>query len=87
MVRDGSKITRTGGINLEYPKKVMKKTELIELGFPEEMLLRASREKGQTFAFKMNPLAKNSPLLFDTTGFERWRLQQVKLSMMAGGCI
>lgn len=72
---------------MEYPKKVMKKTELMEIGFPEEMLLRASREKGQTFAFKMNPLAKNSSLLFDTDGFEKWRLQQVKLSMMAGGSI
>lgn len=67
---------------MEYPKPVMKKTELMELGFPEDTLLRASREKNQTFAFKANPLAKNSPLLFDTAGFEKWRLTQCKLTLM-----
>lgn len=67
---------------MDYPKAIMRKTELMDLGFPEDMLLRASREKNQTFAFKLNPLAKNSPLLFDTAGFEKWRMQQVKLSMM-----
>lgn len=67
---------------MEYPSKIMRKTELVALGFPEKMLLRASREKNQTFAFKMNPFAKNSPLLFDTAGFERWRIQQVRLTSM-----
>ena len=69
---------------MDYPKQVMKKGELIKMGFPEEFLLRASKEKGQTFAFKLNPLASNSPLMFDTTGFEKWRITQAKLTSMAG---
>lgn len=64
---------------MDYPKEIMRKTELMEMGFPEELLLRASREKGQTFAFKLNPLARNSPLLFDTVGFEKWRMKQCSL--------
>lgn len=69
---------------MNYPKTIMKKKELIEMGFPEELLLRASKEKGQTFAFKVNPLASNSPLMFDTEGFSKWVEKQCKLTSMAG---
>ena len=69
---------------MNYPKQIMKKGELVKMGFPEEFLLRASKEKGQTFAFKMNPLASNSPLLFDTAGFEKWRIGQAKLTSTTG---
>ena len=41
---------------MKYPKKIMKKTELEALGFPEEYLLRVFRMKGQTVAWKMNPV-------------------------------
>ena len=64
---------------MQYPTKVMRSTALEKMGFPREMLNRAYREKGQTFAWKMNPLKSNSPLVFDTDGFEKWRLQQIKL--------
>ena len=40
---------------LEYPKEVMKTSELVEMGFPEQMLLNAYRVKGQTFAQKSDP--------------------------------
>lgn len=63
---------------MQYPKAVMNKKEMIKLGFPEALLLRASMEQGQTFAFKANPLSRTSPLLFDTEGFEKWRLKQAK---------
>lgn len=64
---------------MQYEKSVMSKKELMAMGFPESMLLRASREQGQTFAWRMNPANRTSPLLFDTHGFELWRLKQVKL--------
>lgn len=68
---------------MEYPKKIMRMTELVRMGFPEEMLRHAVQEKGQTFAWKNNPLARNSPLLFDTEGFEKWRLNQAKTTTKA----
>lgn len=63
---------------MEYPNKMMRKKELLEMGFPEELLDRAYREKGQTFAYKISPTKKNSPIMFDTAGFERWRLKQIQ---------
>lgn len=63
---------------MEYPKKNMRRTELLKMGFPEELLDRAYREKGQTFAYKISPTKKNSPIMFDTAGFERWRLKQIQ---------
>lgn len=68
---------------MEYPKKVMRMTELVKMGFPEEMLRKATLENGQTFAWKNNPKARNSPLMFDTEGFEKWRLKQAKTTTQA----
>ena len=64
---------------MEYPKPIMKRTELMEMGFPETYLNRAYASKGQTFATKMNPLKKKSPVLYDTAGFERWRQEEIKM--------
>lgn len=64
---------------MKYPKKIMRKSELIKLGFPEALLDRAYRHRGQTFAMKLNPLKTNSVIVFDTEGFEEWRLEQIKL--------
>lgn len=64
---------------MNYEKQVMSKKELMKMGFPEDVLLRASREKNQTFCWRQNPKNRTSPLLFDTEGFEKWRLQQVRL--------
>ena len=68
---------------MEYPKKVMRMTELVKMGFPEETLRKATMEKGQTFAWKNNPKARNSPLMFDTTEFEKWRQRQAKTTTQA----
>lgn len=62
---------------MEYPRPVMRLTALMEMGFPEEMLLNAYRTKGQTFAQKMTPGKKKSPIIFDTAEFEKWRMKQL----------
>lgn len=64
---------------MQYPKPIMKITEMAELGFPVWYLRTCYWTKGQTFAVKANPKNKNSPILFDTEKFEKWRLQQEKL--------
>lgn len=56
-----------------YPKPVMRATELEKMGFPRDYLLYAYRRKGQSYAWKSTP-KKNSPILFDTVAFEKWRL-------------
>ena len=40
---------------MEFPKPIMRMSELVNMGFPEEYLLRAYRDKNQTFASKINP--------------------------------
>jgi hypothetical protein len=62
-----------------YPKPYMKRRELVRMGIPGEMLDRAYRSKGQRFAQKMNPAKVNSPILFETEGFERWRIKQMNI--------
>lgn len=63
---------------MKYPKPIMRKTELMkQLGFPEELLDRAYRQKGQDFAQKINPAKRGSPIIFDTAKFEKWRMEQL----------
>ena len=64
---------------LEYPKPIMKTSELVEMGFPEKMLLNAYRVKGQTFAQKSDPTKRNSPIIFFTKQFEKWREEQQRI--------
>ena len=61
------------GDYMNYPKPVMRATELERMGFPRDYLLYAYRRKGQSYAWKATP-KKNSPILFDTVAFEKWRL-------------
>ena len=63
---------------MNSPKQIMRKNEMIGLGIPEEMLMLASNEKRQTFAQKINPYKKNSPIIFDTEEFEKWRLKLLR---------
>lgn len=60
---------------MEYPKPIMKLSELKEMGFPEEYLMRIFRTKGQTIARQINPAVRNSPIFFDTEGLEHWRIR------------
>lgn len=66
-----------------YPKPYMRKRELVRMGIPSEMLDRAYRSKGQRFAQKIDPTKSNSPILFDTDGFERWRMKQMNIEQRA----
>lgn len=63
---------------MEYPKRIMKISELIGMGFTRDMLMNAYRVKGQIFAWKMNPGRKTSTILFDTEEFEKWRMKQLR---------
>lgn len=62
---------------MDYPKPVMKATELEKMGFPRGFLISAYRRKGQTYAWKMNPTKINSPIVFDTEAFEKWRIRMM----------
>ena len=70
-------------MTMKYPKEIMRKSELMNMGFPEEFLDRAYRCRGQTFAQKIDPSKKNSPMIFDTCGFEQWRLDQIMVEQHA----
>lgn len=73
---------------MDYPKPVMRLSELVGMGFPEELLMKAYRSQGQNFAGKIDPAKKNSPIIFETAGFEAWRLSRIRMenrSMMRGG--
>lgn len=64
---------------MEYPKKIMNRKEMIQqMGFPEAYLMRAFSIPGQTFAWRQNPVNRTSPILFDTAGFEEWRIKDCK---------
>ncbi len=58
---------------MKYPKPIMRKSELMKMGFPEECLMTAYRSPGQDFAHKINPARSNSAIIFETEGFEKWR--------------
>lgn len=68
---------------MEYPKPIMRLTALIEMGFPEAMLMDAYRTKGQRFAQKMNPAKSKSPIIFDTAEFEKWRMKRLETENQA----
>ncbi|MCI9142796.1 MAG: hypothetical protein HFH87_09260 [Lachnospiraceae bacterium] len=63
---------------MDYPKPFMRLKELHKMGLPNEFLFEAYRSKGQTFAQKQNPMKSNSPIIFDTKGFEKWRIERCK---------
>ena len=63
----------------EYPKPIMKKSELLAMGFPDEYLMYIYRTPGQKVAHKLNPTKKNSPLIFDTGALEQFRQNQIKI--------
>lgn len=59
---------------MEYEKPIMRMSELVKMGFPRCFLEEAYLERGQDFAQK-GP-KKNSPIFFDTEGFEKWRVKK-----------
>ena len=57
---------------MEFPKQIMKMSELKELGFPIPLLMEAYRDPKQNFATKIDPSKPNSKIIFDTVGFDKW---------------
>ena len=52
---------------MNFPKKIMRKNELVrEMGMSERKLEAIYRTRGQTVAKKLNPGVRNSPIIFDT---------------------
>lgn len=68
---------------MKYPRQIMKISDLEQMGFPKEYLLRAYHSRGQTFATKMNPAKPNSPIIFNTEGFDQWMQQEIKAQQAA----
>lgn len=51
-----------------FPKSQMRLKELMKMGYSQTELQNAYRTPGQTFARKINPSKKGSPIVFDTEG-------------------
>lgn len=64
---------------MEYPRKIMKLSELKSLGFPQPLLMEAYRDPKQDFATKVNPAKANSTIVFDTVGFDKWWNKRIKM--------
>lgn len=56
---------------LEYPKPVMRFSELVKMGVPKETINQAIAEK-QAFVRKINPAKKNSAFIVFTADFDKW---------------
>ena len=68
---------------MEYPKPIMKISELIKMGFTRDYLLGIYASPNQDFAWKQNTTKKNSPIMFETEKLEAWRQEQIKLEQQA----
>lgn len=68
---------------MNYPKKIMSMTALTEMGFPEPFLRKAYADPKQEFAWKSDATKKNSPILYDTEGLEKYRLEKIRLEKIA----
>lgn len=61
---------------MNYPKPVMRLSELKKMGFPDEWLRYVYRMQGtRKIAWKMG-MGENSPILFDTEALEKFRKAQ-----------
>lgn len=64
---------------MEFPKQIMKMSELKKLGFPILLLMEAYRDPKQNFATKIDPSKPNSTIIFDTVGFDKWIAKRIRL--------
>ena len=60
---------------MKYPKSVMSLRELMDMGFPENWLMRLYRVKNNGLAWKAG-LHKNNKILFDVERLERIRVAE-----------
>lgn len=68
---------------MKYEKPVMKKAELIRMGFSREWLDKAVADKNQNFAWRSDVSKPGSGVLFDTAQLEAYRLNEIKLTKAA----
>ena len=54
---------------MEYPKQIMKMSELKNMGFPIPLLMEAYRDPKQNFATKIDPSKPNSKIIFDAASY------------------
>lgn len=62
---------------MNYPKPLMRMSELKEMGFPEEFLREAYAKGG--IAHRLSPDKYNSPIMFDTEELEKYRQNIMKI--------
>ena len=62
---------------MRYPKEIMRKSELLKIGFPEDFLKRA--QLTGKIAWRSDPTRLNSPILYDTQALEKYRIDQMEL--------
>ena len=61
---------------ISYPARYMRKSELLKMQNPllgETVLERAEKYAPAGVVRKINPMKRNSPLVFDTVELEKWR--------------
>lgn len=59
---------------MQYPKKIMSISELIEMGFSRYDLYAYYHRRGQSYARKS---PGNGKIMFDTEKFEKFRMKMV----------
>lgn len=62
---------------LEYPKPVMRFSELVKMGVPKETINQAIAEK-QPFVRKINPAKENSVLALSSSCMKQRGVENVK---------
>ena len=65
---------------MDYPKKIMSKKELLELGESEAFLTWVCTRRNQRAAWKKNPNKQTSAWQFDTAELEKMRAKACRLS-------
>lgn len=58
-----------------YEKRIMRVTELYEIGVPKPVIQCAIKEK-KNFIRKADPSKSNSPYVVDTQEFEKWWIRK-----------
>lgn len=68
---------------MEFPKEVMSKKDLENMGFVKGILMRAYHDPNQDFAFKLDPAKKSSSIYFYTPGLNKWLSNQISAQVKA----
>lgn len=68
---------------ITFPRKFMRKQELMKLGLPEALLDSVRGDRRQRFVMKMNPMKRNSPIIFDTEELAKWMDKEIASQVKA----